>query len=123
MAIAVDPKQTVPFVLAEDRTLPTSEQTVWKIQPPTTRHQREAALESQRSGVHASIYLVKHRLAGWENYRVRKEDGSIVAVEPEHDRDGALSDRSLDLIPLRWKVEIGDAIFELGRVSETDKGN
>jgi hypothetical protein len=123
MAIAVDPKQTYPYVLKEDRNLPESERTIWKIRAPTTRHEREVSLESQRSSIHGSIYMVKHRLAGWDNYRVRKEDGSIVTVTPEFETDGTLSDKSLDLILLRWKVELSDAILDLGKVSETDKGN
>jgi hypothetical protein len=123
MAIAVDPKQVHPYVLKEDRELPDADRTVWKIRAPTTRHEREAAIESQRSGVHGAIYMCKHRLAGWDNYRVRKDDGSIVAVEPEFNGDGTLSDKSLDLILLRWKVELGEAVMDLGQVSEPDRGN
>lgn len=123
MAIAVDPKQSFPYVLKEDRALPSSEQTVWKLQAPTTRHEKDATLESQRSGVHAAIYLCRYRISGWENYRVRRDDGQIVAVEAEFAKDGGLTDKVLDLIPLHWKIELSDAIYELGKPSESDKGN
>ena len=128
MPIALDPKATFEYVLEDDRSLPTEEQTVFTLRGLTVAEEARVAdsmisgLPGQdelsfRSGTHQLTGL-RYGLRGWSNFK--DSEGSAVPFETTNGNPRNVKDSSLDRILPAYRTELVNAILERGSVNEAE---
>lgn len=114
------------YVLFEDRALPESEQTKWRVRCLSVDHKAEV-LDKRNTDATAALLAFKYGCFGWANLLdngtplpfdglVYNSDG-LARVHPKFlsDTKGAIS------IPFEWQLEIGTHIIKLSFISESEK--
>lgn len=123
MAIFIDPKKEVTYVLREQQELPEEEQIKFKLKILTARGY--AALQNAIQGKDDqgnyqtkwgsyTYEMVRRGLAGWEGPGVPKF---------ETDDDGAVSDKCMDVLNAAVRSELATEIDRLNSTSDDDRGN
>lgn len=123
MAIFIDPKKEVTYVLREQLELPAEEQIKFKLKVLSARGY--AALQNAIQGKDENgnyqtrwgsytYEMVKRGLAGWEGPGVPKFKA---------DEDGCVSDECIDVLNAAARSELASEIDRLNSTSDDDRGN
>lgn len=130
MPIAIDPKETVRFILEREREM--EEPTVFLISPPTYRLSERlwnrAEVKDEEGGFSGGVPLgtalvmtCREHLRGWVEGTFKDKDGNpieysgIEGVDPAREED-------LERLAFDDLAEIANAIRELGVTTETERG-
>lgn len=119
IAIAISSSDTFEYVFEENREDPIEDQAVFLLRPPTVaedeKYLNNAGALSQ-IGTKAHDMLRAH-LMGWRNFL--DENGE--PVEFESRKDGAPTDAALEHVPIRYRVELMNAITARGRDTDSEE--
>lgn len=125
MAIAINPKQTVPYVLKADRELSPEKQTTWHFRALTldeVAQVRDSILsqnydtnETIYRGGRAELMTLRWGLKSVDNFADDKGQKVDVAVE-----NGMVTDAFLERITPRDRMELAQAIAARGHVTPTE---
>tara|TARA_R110002012_G_scaffold313109_4_gene524430 strand:- start:1385 stop:1780 length:396 start_codon:yes stop_codon:yes gene_type:complete len=128
--IALDPKSTFTYVLADDRQLPEEDQTRFELRGLTVSE--EAAVSdsmilaqsgmdelSFRAGTH-QLTVLRKGLRDWANFK--DAEGAEIPFKRQKGHPPCVTDECLDRLLPRHRQEIMNAILERGSVS-TEEGN
>lgn len=128
MPIALDPKATFEYVLEDDQSLPSEEQTVFTLRGLTVAEEARVAdsmisgLPGQdelsfRSGTH-QLTVLRYGLRGWTGFL--DSEGKSVQFETSNGSPRQVKDSSLDRILPKYRTELVNAILERGSVNEDE---
>lgn len=119
IAIAVSSTETFDYVLEENREDPVEQQAVFELRPPTVAEDERymnSAGALARIGTKVNEMLRKH-LRGWRNFV--GDDGEEAPFETGS--KGFPTDRTLERLSLRHRMELMNAITSRGRVADSEE--
>lgn len=119
VALAVSSSSTFEYVLEENREDKPEDQAVFLLRPPTVAEDEKYLNNAgtlAKIGTKAHEMLRAH-LRGWRNFLA--EDGTEVEFEAR--KSGEPADSSLEAIPIRYRVELMNAITSRGRVADSEE--
>lgn len=102
MAIAVDPRKKHPYVLEEERELPTTEQTVFLIRALTTWE----ILDAPDDEAQFVKYVAPLGIVGWNNFK--DDEGKELPFETDN-------------VPLIRPKDIGEIVLAINNLSVVTK--
>lgn len=130
MPIALDPKSTFTFILAEDRELPEDQRTIFELRGLTVSEEAQVSDSmlmahsgtdevAFRAGTH-QLTVLRYGLRGWENFL--DAAGQAVAYETTKGHPKVVTDGCLDRLLPKHRQELVQAILDRGEIN-SDEGN
>lgn len=116
MAIAVDPRETFPYVLKQDRDAPEADQTTFELSALTERDERRLIGKAAEDTLTFAYECLGLALKGWSN--LQGEAGEQVEYTPG--KKGGASDAALDLLHSSWRIELAFVVLQRGQLTDAE---